>query len=336
MGERDHRATDSGPRAAYGRGVTARQSHRTPAGRLATLVAAAFLAVSVGALATPSPAAAWAGSSFSAASEAELLQRTNQARASAGLPALKVDAKLASVARWRSKDMIVRDYFSHSIPGSGDVFAVLQGDGYCFKVAGENIGWNSHPDDVATQAVQLQFMNSSGHRGNVLGKAWDVIGIGAYKGKTEKKMWTVLFADKCGGATAPKPTPEPTPKPKPQATPKPTPKPAPQPQATPKPTPKPKPTARPTPEPTPEPTPMAARIPPVEPDDDAPRGLPEGRGGTGRGGGNSATNGDGGRSGGGLPPGLTYRVLDPVGVRSPAPGLLDGLGGAILRFLFGA
>ncbi len=316
--------------------MTRRQPQRTPAGRLAAFVAAAFLGMTIGAFAVPSPAAAWAGSSFNASSEAELLQRTNQARASAGLRALKVDSKLVSIARWRSKDMIVRDYFDHSIPGSGDVFQVLQGDGYCFKVAGENIGWNSYPDDVATQAVHTQFMNSAGHRGNILGKAWDVIGIGAYKGKTEKKMWTVLFADKCGGtATAtPKPAPKATPKPTPK--PRATPRPAPGPATTPKPAPKPKASPRatpaPTPEPAPESTPLLVRVAFAEPDDDAPRGLVLEAGGVAL-----VERGEERDLAGDRPsPGQTYRVLDPVGVPSPARGLLDGLGGAILRFLFGA
>ena len=58
------------------------------------------------------------------------------------------------------------------------------------------------------------FMDSPGHRANILGKAWDHIGVGAYKGPTGKKMWTVLFADKCGSSTpAPKPTAKPKPKP---------------------------------------------------------------------------------------------------------------------------
>ena len=62
---------------------------------------------------------------------------------------------------------------------------------------------------MATAEIQSQFMGSAGHNANILGKAWDVIGIGAYKGPTGKKMWTVLFADKCGTTTAtPKPTAE--------------------------------------------------------------------------------------------------------------------------------
>ena len=138
---------------------------------------------------------------------------TNRARASAGLKALKVDSTLHTVARWRSKDMIDRNYFSHSIPGYGKVWDKLNAIGYCYNVAGENIGWNNYPDDIATAAIQQAFMDSAGHRANIMGKAWDVIGIGAYKGPTGKKMWTVLFADKCG-STAPKPTPKPTTRPK--------------------------------------------------------------------------------------------------------------------------
>ena len=99
--------------------------------------------------------------------------------------------------------MINRDYFSHDIPGYGSVFKKLDAKGYCYKLAGENIGWNTYPDDVATAAIHKMFMDSSGHRENILGKAWDVIGVGAYKGADGKKMWTVLFADKCGCGDGP-------------------------------------------------------------------------------------------------------------------------------------
>ena len=121
--------------------------------------------------------------------------------------------------------MIERDYFSHTIPGYGKVWDKLDAIGYCYKVAGENIGWNNYPDDIATAAIHQMFMDSSGHRGNILGKAWDVIGIGAYKGPTGKKMWTVLFADKCGTTSSrAKPTPKPTAKRR-RRRPKPTPSP---------------------------------------------------------------------------------------------------------------
>ena len=225
----------------------------------ALVITLAFAATSVLGLATPSATLAWDAGSASAASEKQLIALTNQSRAAAGLKALKTDATLTAVARWRSKDMIVRDYFSHDIPGFGKVFKKLDQKGYCYKVAGENIGWNDYPDDVATAQIHEMFMGSSGHRANILGKSWDVIGVGSYKGSDGKKMWTVLFADKCGSTAAatPRPTAKPTPRPtaKPRATPRPTHK------ATPKPTPRPtpKPTPRPTPKPTPAPTPTPTR-----------------------------------------------------------------------------
>jgi uncharacterized protein YkwD len=225
----------------------------------ALLIAVAFLATSVFSLAAPAATLAWSEGQYSSASEKQLVALTNQSRAAAGLKALKVDSTLTSVARWRSKDMIQRDYFSHDIPGFGKVFKKLDQKGYCYKVAGENIGWNNYPDDEATAQIHEMFMGSSGHRANILGKTWDVIGIGAYKGPDGKKMWTVLFADKCGSTV--KATPKPT------ARPKPTVKPKPQAQATAKPRATPKPTPRPTPKPTPVPTPAPTRDP-VDPTPD--------------------------------------------------------------------
>ena len=231
------------------------------------LVVLAFAATSIGVLSLPSTTLAWSANTFNSSSERQLVSLTNQARASAGLRALRVDSTLTSIARSRSKDMIVRNYFSHNIPPSGYlVFHILDTKGYCYKIAGENIGWNTYPDDVATAEIQSAFMGSSGHRANILGKAWDVIGIGAYKGPDGKKMWTVLFADKCGStSTAPKPTPKPTPKPRPRATPKPTPRPTPKPKPTPKPTPEPE-VAAASPSPVPEPDaadPVRANRPPT-------------------------------------------------------------------------
>ena len=221
------------------------RSRRAPIG-----VAIAFAISSVGVLVAPASTFAWGAGSFSSASEQQLVALTNQSRANAGRRALRVDSALTSIARYRSKDMITRNYFSHSIPPSGkSVFNVMSERGYCFNLAGENIGWNTYPDDVATAQIHQMFMNSPSHRENIMGRAWDVIGVGAYKGADGKKMWTVLFADKCG--TAPKATPKPTPRP----TARPTPKPAPR--ATPKPTPRP---AAPTPVASPTPTPTAPLV----------------------------------------------------------------------------
>ena len=232
--------------------------------RTALAIVLLFGASSVFTFATPSATFAWDTNSFSSSSAADLVALTNRSRASAGLRALRVDSTLSSVARWRSKDMITRDYFSHTIPGYGKVWDKLHAIGYCYKVGGENIGWNNYPDDIATAAIHKMFMDSAGHRANIMGSAWDVIGVGAYKGPTGKKMWTVLFADKCGStSTAPKPTAKPTPRPTHRATPRPTTRP----KATPRPTPKPAKVATPEPTPAIELAPTAEPTPPLDQDD---------------------------------------------------------------------
>jgi uncharacterized protein YkwD len=229
------------------------QNPRRRFSRASAMIAVAFALTAVGLFAAPAPTFAWSSDSFSSADESQLITLTNQARASAGLGALKVDWTLRSIARWRSKDMAVRNYFDHAIPSppGGKVFNEMDRRGYCYKVAGENIGWNNASDSTATQKIMNAFMGSSGHRANILGSKWDRIGIGAYKEANGNHYWTVLFADSCAGAPAP--TPRPKPNPTPHATPRPTPRPTP----------------KPTPKPTPEPTPIEA-VTPTE----APTGPP--------------------------------------------------------------
>ncbi len=233
-----------------------RLARSRPRRRLKNLAALLALALT---LVTPGLVFAWDASSFSSADEALLVQLTNQARAAAGLKALTVDSTLTGVARWRSQDMIDRNYFSHSIPPNGTkVFDELKRIGYCYVVAGENLGTNNFPDDIATQTIQDGFMGSAGHRANILGATWGVVGIGAYKGSDGKHVWTILFAEKCGASSTPAPTPKPTAAPTPKPTPAPTPKPTPAP--TPKSTPIPASTPQPTPAApvaTPEPAPVA-------------------------------------------------------------------------------
>ncbi|MEO5939627.1 MAG: CAP domain-containing protein [Candidatus Limnocylindrales bacterium] len=308
-----------------------RSSFRADPTRLAAMTLVAFVLTSVGMLAVPRTTLAWDANTFSSASESKLVSLTNQARAAAGLRALKVDSKLTAIARSRSKDMIVRDYFSHTVLGTSyNVFHILDTKGYCYKIAGENIGWNNYPDDLATSTVQRQFMDSAGHRANILGKAWDVVGIGAYKGPTGKKMWTVLFADRCGSTTTstPKPTPRPTPKP----TAKPRPATTPRPVATPRPTQK--------PTPTPTPSPVAVLTLPPDPSEDLGRGLGPGGQHDGLGKGNG--NGNGGKSDHGTPPGQ-IRAADPatregsLRVTDPTtpPGLFEAVVGGVTGFFFG-
>ena len=173
--------------------------------RFAALTALAVGLAAAGALSAPPSALSWGDGAFSPTSEQELIARTNQSRADAGLGLLHVDAELTAIARWRSKDMSVRGYFSHAIPPAGrKVFTILEEKEYCFTLAGENIGWNTHSDGVATERIHEAFLDSPGHRANIVAEPWGAIGVGAYKGPDGKKLWTVLFADPCEFAGLPR------------------------------------------------------------------------------------------------------------------------------------
>ena len=206
------------------------------------VLSAAVLAATAGSV------LAWGVSAFSTPDEQLLFSLTNQDRASAGLGALVNDNYLHKEAEWRSQDMGDRGYFSHQIPPDIKyVFSYMSKDGYCFRVAGENIGTSTYGDDVATTRIEAAFMTSTTHRANILG-SWVRMGVGAYKAANGQKYWTVLFSVPC---SAPVITPAPV---KPKATPRPVVTVAPTPTATPTETPTPTPTATPTETPTATPT----------------------------------------------------------------------------------
>jgi hypothetical protein len=205
---------------------------------------------------------------------------TNQARASSGLKSLLTDATLTSIARTRAKYIYDNKWGYHcSYPSTSCTTkmygTLLASHGYCYKVAGENLGYNNFPDDQTTQWQFNWFMGSPSHKANVLGTTYDHIGVGAYKGSdsssTYYHVFVMIFAQKCSSSPAPTPKPTPKPTPRPTATPRPTPNPTPRPTPvpTPRPTPKPTPTAKATPDthatPTPTPTPEITPEPPTGP-----------------------------------------------------------------------
>jgi uncharacterized protein YkwD len=173
-----------------------------PTARLRLLVALVAAATVLCILAAPRAALGWGAGAFSPESEASLLALQGDARAAGGLPALVTDPALLEAARWRAKDMAERGYFSHDIAGTGRrVFWNLEHEfGYCFRLAGENIGtvtWRGATEADATRWVFDRFMASGGHRANIEGRAWDAVAAGAYRSTPDTIVWAVLFADRC-------------------------------------------------------------------------------------------------------------------------------------------
>ncbi len=214
----------------------------------------------------PQPTTGWDQSS----AEATLWQLLNGDRVNNGLQPLTQHSTLVSLARWRSKDMVDRNYFDHTILGSGyQVYHWFDSNGLNWVAGGENIGWNNGYSDADSPVkINEGFMNSSGHRANILTPNWTHGGVGAYgadgvtwQGNVRNmRMYTELFIQL--KSTTPPPPPPPPPPPAPKPTPKPTAPPAP-PAPAPVSTPHQAPSETPvpaTPVPTPAPTPDAATI----------------------------------------------------------------------------
>lgn len=100
---------------------------------------------------------------------------------------------LKSCARWRAKDMLVRDYFSHTIKGTTNkVFAYFSRYNIPWTAAGEIMAWNTNTDTEAALAAYRQFMASHDHRVLLQSCRYYRLGAGAYK-QNGKRMFVVLF-----------------------------------------------------------------------------------------------------------------------------------------------
>jgi uncharacterized protein YkwD len=151
--------------------------------------------------------------------EATLWQLLNGARVNNGMAPLQQHSTLIGLARWRSSDMLAKDYFSHTIAGCGClVYAYYDSNGLNYVWAGENIGWNSGLDDSYSPVrVHEKFMASPGHRANVLTAAFTHGGVGAaaadnqmFQGYVQNtRMYTELFLQAPAAAPAPAPAPPP-------------------------------------------------------------------------------------------------------------------------------
>lgn len=108
----------------------------------------------------------------------EVLSLVNQERAKAGLPALKMDSSLSAVALDKAKDMAQNHYFDHTSPTYGSPFDMMKQYGIHYMTAGENIAMGQR----SPQEVMSQWMNSQGHRANILNGSFTKIGIGYYNG----------------------------------------------------------------------------------------------------------------------------------------------------------
>ena len=121
--------------------------------------------------------------------EKEVVRLVNIERAKNGLSPLTYNWELSRVARYKSQDMRKNNYFSHTSPTYGSPFQMMKSFGITYKTAGENIarGYKT------PEAVVNGWMNSSGHRANILNSTFTQIGVGYEK---DGHYWTQMFISK--------------------------------------------------------------------------------------------------------------------------------------------
>ena len=118
--------------------------------------------------------------------ESEVIRLVNEVRRENGLKALTANWELSRVARYKSQDMLNKGYFSHTSPTYGTPFQMIKAFGLSFRTAGENSA-RGYP---TPQAVVNGWMNSSGHRANILNASYTQIGVGYV---AQGNYWTQMF-----------------------------------------------------------------------------------------------------------------------------------------------
>jgi uncharacterized YkwD family protein/spore coat assembly protein SafA len=121
--------------------------------------------------------------------ENEVIRLVNSERAKKGLPALKANCQVSRVARYKSQDMIDKNYFSHTSPTYGSPFRMLETFGVSFSAAGENIAMGQRTPSEVMNA----WMGSPGHRNNILSPSYTEIGVGLAKSGNRRYYWTQMF-----------------------------------------------------------------------------------------------------------------------------------------------
>ncbi|MBE7020043.1 MAG: LysM peptidoglycan-binding domain-containing protein [Ruminococcaceae bacterium] len=118
--------------------------------------------------------------------EKKVIELVNTERAKYNLKPLSYDWQLSRVARIKSQDMKDKGYFSHTSPTYGSPFNMMKSFGITYSYAAENIARGQK----TPEAVVKSWMNSSGHRANILSEKYTKIGVGYVE---NGNYWTQMF-----------------------------------------------------------------------------------------------------------------------------------------------
>lgn len=124
--------------------------------------------------------------------EAQLLEFLNADRVAFGLAPLQTDSRLMEVARWRSEDMVARNFFSHDL-GGYTIARILRDRQVRFALAGENLVSNTFNDSTTVHLAHEELMRSDSHRENILRDEFDFVGVGVAIGPNRRTVYTQVF-----------------------------------------------------------------------------------------------------------------------------------------------
>ncbi|MCR6661491.1 MAG: CAP domain-containing protein [Asticcacaulis sp.] len=122
--------------------------------------------------------------------EGDVLAMINAERVRHGCQPLRVETRLSEAAERQSRGMATRHYFSHNAPDGSTPGKRVKDTGYVYQMVGENIELNSEDPE----AVVSTWMNSPGHRQNILMCAFRETGIAMYQADDTGTYWTQVFA----------------------------------------------------------------------------------------------------------------------------------------------
>ena len=127
---------------------------------------------------------------FSSAITGEnIISLTNESRKSFNLPALVSNQLLAKAAQAKANDMLAKGYFAHNSPDGKTPWDFIVSAGYSYLSAGENLAVNF----VEAESVEAAWMNSPGHKANILNTKFVEIGVAAERGIWDgRNVWMAV------------------------------------------------------------------------------------------------------------------------------------------------
>ncbi len=129
------------------------------------------------------------GAQQASQTEQEVLDLTNEERTDRGLGQLSWDEKLAAAAQAHAEDMADRNYFDHYSPEGENVADRIIDQGYTYLTAGENIAYGQ----TSASQVMDGWMNSEGHRANILNEYFTELGVGIASNSSGRIYWVQVF-----------------------------------------------------------------------------------------------------------------------------------------------